>query len=117
MLISPSQNSVDSPLSNVPPKNKYWPSGANKETPVNEANIMLDKRSAFGTIVGLILIARSRSGPIPNPEKKANPSSIESLNPRFLPLSGVKKSPNASAAPNRPKPKIFVWLISISYII
>ena len=113
-MISPSQNSVDSPLSNVPPRNKYWPSGANKETPVNEANIMLDRRSAFGTIVGLILIARSSRGPIPNPEKKAKPRSIESLIPRFLPLSGVKKSPNASAAPRRAKPEIFIVLISIS---
>ena len=102
----PSQKRVESPLSNVPPKNKYWPSGANRETPVNDANIMLDRRSAFGTIVGLILIARSSRGPIPNPEKKAKPSSIDSLMPRFFPLSGVKKSPKASAAPKSAKPVI-----------
>jgi len=100
----PSQKSVESPLSKVPPKKRYCPSGANRDTPVNEANIILDNRRAFGTIVGLILIARSSRGPIPNPEKKANPSSIESLMPRFLPLSGVKKSPKASAAPNNAKP-------------
>jgi len=100
----PSQKRVESPLSKVPPKKRYCPSGANRDTPVNEAKIILDNRRAFGTIVGLILIAKSSRGPIPNPEKKANPRSIESLMPRFLPLSGVKKSPKASAAPNNAKP-------------
>ena len=102
----PSQKRVESPLSKVPPKKRYCPSGANRDTPVNEAKIILDNRRAFGTIVGLILIAKSSRGPIPNPEKKANPRSIESLMPRFLPLSGVKKSPKASAAPNNAKPII-----------
>ena len=71
---------------------------------MNDAKIMVDKSRAFGTIVGLIRTARSRSGPIPRPEKNANPRSIDNLNPRFFPLSGVKKRPNASAAPNRAKP-------------
>ena len=57
-------------------------------------------------MVGLILIAISRSGPMPRPEKKAKPSSIDSLNPRFFPLSGVKKRPNARPAPNSAKP---IW--------
>jgi len=99
----PSQKSVDSALSKVPPKNRYEPSGANRETPVKDAKIILDRRRAFGTIAGLILIARSSRGPIPNPEKKAKPRSIDSLIPRFLPLSGVKKSPKASAAPRQCK--------------
>ena len=72
---------------------------------MNEANIILDNSRAFGTIVGLIRTARSRSGPMPSPEKKANPRSIDSLTPRFFPLSGVKNRPNASAAPNRANPK------------
>ena len=105
--MSPSQKRVDNPLSKVPPKNKYWPSGANRATPVNEAKIILDKRRAFGTIVGFIRIAISRRGPIPRPEKKAKPSSIDSLSPRFFPLSGVKKRPKANPAPKSAKP-IFV---------
>ena len=71
---------------------------------MKDANIIVDISSAFGTIVGLILTAISKSGPMPSPEKKANPSSIDSLRPRFLPLSGVKNSPKASAAPKSANP-------------
>ena len=103
--MSPSQNKEESPLRRVPPRNKYWPSGANKATPENEAKIIADKRRAFGTIAGFILIAISRRGPMPRPEKNANPSNIDSRSPRFFPLSGVKKRPKANPAPRSAKPE------------
>ena len=116
MLISPSQKRVDKPLSRVPPRYKYWPSGANKATPEKQAKIIEDKRRAFGTIAGFIRIAMFRRGPIPSPEKKAKPSSIDSLRPRFLPLSGVKKRPKANPAPNSANPicKIKIILVRVA---
>ena len=43
----PSQKRVESPLSKVPPKKRYCPSGANRDTPVNEAKIILDNRRDY----------------------------------------------------------------------
>jgi hypothetical protein len=86
---SPNQNNVDNPLRRVPPRYKYLPSGANKATPEKQAKMMLDMRKALGIMAGLIRMAISRRGPVPSPEKNANPSKSPNLVDLFLPLSGV----------------------------
>ena len=78
---------------------------------MKDAKIILDTRRAFGTIAGLIRIARSSSGPMPRPEKKAKPSNIDSRRPRFFPLSGVRKIPKANPAPKSAKPKFIGQII------
>ncbi len=61
--------------------------------PVNEAKTAVVRRSADGTMVGLIMTAISRRGPSPSPVRKAKPSNIPSRLARFFPVSGVLYSP------------------------
>lgn len=79
MLRSPRKNRVESPESRDPPRYRYFPSGANRAAPEKQANTMQVSMRAEGTMLGFIMIARSRRGPRPSPVRKANPRSIPSL--------------------------------------
>ena len=63
MLRRPSQKRVERPLIRVPPRNRYWPSGAKRAAPENPAKIMADIMKALGMMAGLTLMAKSRRGP------------------------------------------------------
>jgi len=52
-------------------------------------------------MLGFIMMASWRRGPIPSPVRNPNPSNIAILVERFFPLSGVRNSPNARPAARR----------------